>query len=137
MSVELLEKGDNIPFISYASSRRCLSDSKKYPWFFRVIPSDEHQGAALARRLEIEHTEVGMIFSEDGYSRGLAESFSNHWLKMGSKFSFSISDVPQELMDNIKTALIELRKTTDCSVIVLSTEQNYFHKVLKTAADLG
>ncbi|XP_058479950.1 extracellular calcium-sensing receptor-like [Solea solea] len=63
-----------IPMISYSSSCACLSDRQKYPTFFRVIPSDDHQVKAIARLLvHFNWTWVGLLRGDHDYGRFAAK----------------------------------------------------------------
>uniref|UniRef100_A0A8C4ZPE0 Olfactory receptor C family, v3 n=1 Tax=Gadus morhua TaxID=8049 RepID=A0A8C4ZPE0_GADMO len=59
-----------IPMISYFSSCACLSDRRKYPTFFRVIPNDDYQVKAIAQLLLRFHwTWVGLVRGDHEYGR--------------------------------------------------------------------
>ncbi|KAM6933294.1 extracellular calcium-sensing receptor-like [Xenentodon cancila] len=59
-----------IPMISYFSSCACLTDRKKYPTFFRVIPNDDYQVKAIAQLLvHFNWTWVGIIRGDHEYGR--------------------------------------------------------------------
>ncbi|KAG7516253.1 extracellular calcium-sensing receptor-like [Solea senegalensis] len=63
-----------IPMISYTSSCACLSDRRKYPTFFRVIPSDDYQVKAFARLLvHFNWTWVGLLREDNDYGRFAAK----------------------------------------------------------------
>nr|XP_043876088.1 extracellular calcium-sensing receptor-like [Solea senegalensis] len=63
-----------IPMISYFSSCSCLSDRRKYPTFFRVIPSDDYQVKAFAQLLvHFNWTWVGLLRENNDYGRFAAK----------------------------------------------------------------
>uniref|UniRef100_A0A667WS78 Olfactory receptor C family, v3 n=1 Tax=Myripristis murdjan TaxID=586833 RepID=A0A667WS78_9TELE len=56
--------------ISYFSSCACLSDRRKYPTFFRVIPNDDYQVKAIAQLLlRFNWTWVGLVRGDHEYGR--------------------------------------------------------------------
>uniref|UniRef100_A0A3B4YKX3 Extracellular calcium-sensing receptor-like n=1 Tax=Seriola lalandi dorsalis TaxID=1841481 RepID=A0A3B4YKX3_SERLL len=59
-----------IPMISYFSSCACLTDRRKYPTFFRVIPNDDYQVKAIAQMLvRFNWTWVGLVRGDHEYGR--------------------------------------------------------------------
>uniref|UniRef100_A0A3P8S1X4 Olfactory receptor C family, v3 n=1 Tax=Amphiprion percula TaxID=161767 RepID=A0A3P8S1X4_AMPPE len=59
-----------IPMISYFSSCACLTDRRKYPTFFRVIPNDDYQVKAIAQLLvHFNWTWVGLVRGDHEYGR--------------------------------------------------------------------
>ncbi|XP_056467448.1 extracellular calcium-sensing receptor-like [Gadus chalcogrammus] len=59
-----------IPMVSYLASCVCLSNSLKYPRFFRTMPSDALQARAMAKLLQLlGWSWVGLVSADDDYGR--------------------------------------------------------------------
>ncbi|XP_019200702.1 extracellular calcium-sensing receptor-like [Oreochromis niloticus] len=64
-----------VPIVSYFATCSCLSDHRKYPSFFRTIPSDAFQVRAIIKILKhFDWTWAGLLISDDDYGLHAARS---------------------------------------------------------------
>uniref|UniRef100_A0A8C1YRT5 Olfactory receptor C family, q19 n=1 Tax=Cyprinus carpio TaxID=7962 RepID=A0A8C1YRT5_CYPCA len=79
-----------VPIVSHYATCSCLSDRKKYPSFFRTIPSDAFQVRAMVQILKyFGWTWVGVIYSDDDYGLYAAQSFQQEMQLFGHCVAFS------------------------------------------------
>uniref|UniRef100_A0A8C2C869 Olfactory receptor C family, q13 n=1 Tax=Cyprinus carpio TaxID=7962 RepID=A0A8C2C869_CYPCA len=79
-----------VPIVSYFATCSCLSNRKKYPSFFRTIPSDAFQVRAMIKILKhFGWTWVGLVYSDDDYGNHAAQSFLKDVQVFGGCVAFS------------------------------------------------
>ncbi|XP_067275558.1 extracellular calcium-sensing receptor-like [Pseudorasbora parva] len=79
-----------VPIVSHYATCSCLSDRKKYPSFFRTIPSDAFQVRAMVQILRhFGWTWVGLVYSDDDYGIYAAQSFQQEMQYFGHCVAFS------------------------------------------------
>ena len=78
--VENVTADAGIPTISPASSSPMLTDAMDDDFLFRTTLSDRDQGPVLAKiTLEQGYGNVGLIYRDDVWGRGIADAFENEW----------------------------------------------------------
>ncbi|KAG7222612.1 hypothetical protein INR49_016140, partial [Caranx melampygus] len=110
--------------VSYFSTCSCLSDRKKFPSFFRTIPSDAFQVRAMIQILKrFGWTWAGLLISDDDYGLHAARSFHSDLGTSGGGCLAYIeilpwSDNPAELRRIVDV----MKKSTARVVIVFAHE---------------
>ncbi|XP_074535401.1 extracellular calcium-sensing receptor-like [Halichoeres trimaculatus] len=73
-----------LPIVSYFATCSCLSDRKRFPSFFRTIPSDAFQVRAMIQILRhFGWTWAGLLVSDDDYGLHVARSFQSDLAQSG------------------------------------------------------
>ena len=110
-----------IPMISYASTSPDLSDATAYPDFFRVVPSDVGQAAAIkdlmvANNEDLTTSGVAVIAATDDYTAALGDLFTAEWTAAGGELC-SRSDYTRPVTDY--AAVIQSALDNGCSSVAL------------------
>jgi branched-chain amino acid transport system substrate-binding protein len=117
-----------IPMISYASTSPALSDDTAYPDFYRVVPSDAQQGAAMSDVITAGSS-VATIHMDDDYGTGLGTAFANEWAANSETMCQMISYNPstmdadaiaQQVMDSTCDAVVLVSYAADGEQLITS-----------------
>ncbi|KAL3991761.1 elongation factor G [Sarotherodon galilaeus] len=113
-----------VPIVSYFATCSCLSDRKKYPSFFRTIPSDAFQVRAIIKILKhFAWTWAGLLISDDDYGRHAARSLQFELSLSGEGCLDYIEVLPWDKdTDELRRIVNVMKKSTAHVVIVFAYE---------------
>ncbi|XP_053356551.1 extracellular calcium-sensing receptor-like [Clarias gariepinus] len=107
-----------IPVVSHFATCGCLSDRKKYPSFFRTVPSDYYQSRALAKLVKhFGWTWVGAICSDNDYGNNGINEFIIAAKEEGICVEYSKAFYRTDPREKI-LKVVELIKASTSKVIV-------------------
>jgi branched-chain amino acid transport system substrate-binding protein len=80
-----------VPQISTASTSPVITTLQDNDFLFRTVPTDAVQGVALAQVVKGKNVnDVAIVYVNNDYGKGLAESFSAAYKKLGGKVTQSV-----------------------------------------------
>ncbi|XP_034024143.1 extracellular calcium-sensing receptor-like [Thalassophryne amazonica] len=108
-----------VPMVSYFSTCSCLSDRKKFPSFFRTIPSDAFQVRALIKILKhFGWTWVGLLVSDDDYGLHAARSFQSDLVESGEGCLAYLEILPLSKKPTEFKRIVEVMKKSTARVVI-------------------
>ncbi|XP_012679494.2 extracellular calcium-sensing receptor-like [Clupea harengus] len=111
-----------VPMVSFFATCSCLSDRRRYPSFFRTIPSDAFQVRAMIQILQhFRWTWVGLIHSDDDYGRHAAQSFHEDIAAFGGCVAFSETLPKDNDIVEIRKIMQVIQTSTSRVIVVFST----------------
>lgn len=122
-----------IPMISPASSSPMLTTAMDNDFLFRTTLSDHDQGPVLAKiTLELGYGNVGMIYRDDVWGRGIADAFENAW--EGRLIRVAADPEKTTFVDELRESRGVLEDTQ--ALVVLAFQPNQ-ETIVREALDLG
>ncbi|KAM7399197.1 hypothetical protein PAMP_018483 [Pampus punctatissimus] len=121
-----------LPIVSYFATCSCLSDRKRFPSFFRTIPSDAFQVRAMIQILKrFGWTWAGLLVSDDDYGLHVARSFQSDLAQSGGgclAYSEILpwGDNPAELR-----RIVEVMKTSTARVVIVFAHQIHMIQLME------
>ncbi|XP_053534153.1 extracellular calcium-sensing receptor-like [Ictalurus punctatus] len=124
----------HIPVVSHFASCACLSDRKKYPSFFRTVPSDYFQSRALAKLVKyFGWTWVGALCSNNDYGMNGINEFIIAAKKEGICVEYSKAFYKTDSREKI-LKIVEIIKASTSKVIVTFVAYSDMGVLLKELA---
>ncbi|XP_026169504.1 extracellular calcium-sensing receptor-like [Mastacembelus armatus] len=112
----------NIPQVSHFATCACLSNKRQYPNFFRTIPSDHFQAAALAKLVKhFGWTWIGAVRSDSDYGNNGMASFLEAAHKEGICVEYSESFYRTNPRSRIKRVADVIRRSTSMVVVAFAS----------------
>lgn len=129
----------NIPQISFASTAPALSNRTLFPAFFRIPPSDHHQGNLLAKLcFEFNFTHVALLIHDDLYGQGLASSFRFAFTAYNGTIVFeAIIPNTNNLDPNLAHDIMFDARASGTSVFLIFSFVEPTRRLLEEASTLG
>ncbi|XP_014331282.2 extracellular calcium-sensing receptor-like [Xiphophorus maculatus] len=102
-----------IPLVSHFATCACLSDKHEYPTFFRTIPSDYYQAAALAKLVKhFGWTWIGAVHADSDYGNNGMAAFLDTALKEGICVEYIESFYRTDPQNKIRKVADAVRRST-------------------------
>ncbi|XP_018416475.1 PREDICTED: extracellular calcium-sensing receptor-like [Nanorana parkeri] len=110
------------PQISHFATSRLLSDHKKFPSFFRTVPSDLFQSQGLAKLvLYFGWTWVGLVAVDNDYGQQGIQVIKQEIIKAGACIAFTESILSSQADRNARHIVKVIRQSSARVVIIFST----------------
>uniref|UniRef100_A0A3Q3KF89 G-protein coupled receptors family 3 profile domain-containing protein n=1 Tax=Monopterus albus TaxID=43700 RepID=A0A3Q3KF89_MONAL len=119
-----------LPIVSYFATCSCLSDRRRFPSFFRTIPSDAFQVRAMIQILKhFGWTWVGLLVSDDDYGLYAAQSFQTDLAQSGGSCLAYSEILPWDNDQNEYARIVDMMKKSTAHVVIVFAPKN--HMVVK------
>ncbi|XP_057183584.1 extracellular calcium-sensing receptor-like [Triplophysa rosa] len=103
----------SIPVVSHFATCACLSDRKRFPSFFRTIPSDYYQSKALAQLVKhFGWTWVGTVRSRNDYGNNGIAAFEKMAEQEGICIEYSEAIIRTDPQEQLLKTLEVIKKAT-------------------------
>uniref|UniRef100_A0A8C1K3M4 G-protein coupled receptors family 3 profile domain-containing protein n=1 Tax=Cyprinus carpio TaxID=7962 RepID=A0A8C1K3M4_CYPCA len=120
-----------VPMVSYFSTCACLSDRRKYPSFFRTIPSDYYQAKALASLVkQYGWTWIGALQSDNDYGKNGISAFTKEVEKMGVCIAF-VGTILRTYPQSKIIEVVELIKQSTVKVILAFVPEGDLYPLMR------
>ncbi|KAF7651623.1 hypothetical protein LDENG_00108240, partial [Lucifuga dentata] len=121
-----------VPMVSYFATCSCLSDRKRFPSFFRTIPSDAFQVRAMIQILKhFGWTWAGLLVSNDDYGLHVAQSFQADLVQSGAGCLAYFEVLPWGSNPTELRRIVDKMKTSTARVVIVFAYESYLIHLMK------
>ncbi|XP_017320746.3 extracellular calcium-sensing receptor-like [Ictalurus punctatus] len=108
-----------VPMISYLATCVCLSNKRKYPNFFRTIPSDMYQARTMAQMAKrFGWTWVGAVVEENDYGLQAVQAFMEETKGTGICLAFVSTIFRERLAKDVDHAVTVVQSSSARVIMV-------------------
>ncbi|XP_066566411.1 extracellular calcium-sensing receptor-like [Amia ocellicauda] len=108
----------HVPVISHLATCACLSNRRRFPSFFRTVPSDYHQSRALAQLVKhFGWTWVGAIRSDDDYGNSGMATFVEAAQQEGICVEYTEALSRTDPLEKVHNIIQVIKKSTSKVVV--------------------
>ncbi|XP_067364197.1 extracellular calcium-sensing receptor-like [Channa argus] len=121
-----------IPMVSYFATCSCLSDRKRFPSFFRTIPSDAFQVRAVIQILKhFGWTWAGLLISNDDYGLHAARSFQSELSQSGEGCLAYLEILPWGENPAELRRIVDVMKKSTARVVIAFAHDSLMINIIK------
>ncbi|XP_074496818.1 extracellular calcium-sensing receptor-like [Sebastes fasciatus] len=121
-----------LPMVSYFATCSCLSDRKKFPSFFRTIPSDAFQVRAMIQILRrFGWTWAGLLVSNDDYGLHAARSFQSDLAQSGGGCLAYLEVLPWGKDPAELRRIVDLMKKSTARVVIVFAQPRHMINLME------
>ncbi|XP_035771585.1 extracellular calcium-sensing receptor-like [Neolamprologus brichardi] len=121
-----------VPIVSYFATCSCLSDHRKYPSFFRTIPSDAFQVRAIIKILKhFDWTWAGLLISDDDYGRHAARSLQFELSLSGEGCLDYIEVLPWDKDTDELRRIVNVMKKSTARVVIAFVHESHMINLME------
>ncbi|XP_074496817.1 extracellular calcium-sensing receptor-like [Sebastes fasciatus] len=121
-----------LPMVSYFATCSCLSDRKKFPSFFRTIPSDAFQVRAMIQILRhFGWTWAGLLVSDDDYGLHAARSFQSDLAQSDGGCLAYLEVLPMGKDPAELRRIVDLMRKSTARVVIVFSQQSHMINLME------
>ncbi|KAK9520981.1 hypothetical protein VZT92_020832 [Zoarces viviparus] len=122
----------NLPIVSYFATCSCLSDRRRFPTFFRTIPSDAFQVRAMIKILKrFGWTWAGLLVSDDDYGLHVARTFQSDLAQSGGGCLAYSEILPWGEDPAEVKRIVEIMKKSTARVVIVFAHQIHMIQLME------